>query len=41
MHIFKKRLFAEFRFGSVYEWMGAAPREVPAITLGRRRAVPA
>ena len=34
-------LFAEFRFGSVYEWMGAAPREFPAVTLGRRRAVPA
>jgi polysaccharide deacetylase family protein (PEP-CTERM system associated) len=35
-------LFAEFRFGSVREWMGGAPREYPAVTLGRQiRAVPA
>ena len=34
-------LFAEFRFGSVFDWMGAAPREYPAVTLGRLRAVPA
>lgn len=34
-------LFREFRFGSVYEWMGAAVREYPAVTLGRRHALPA
>jgi polysaccharide deacetylase family protein (PEP-CTERM system associated) len=34
-------LFAEFRFGSVFEWMGAASREYPSVTLGRRQAVSA
>jgi polysaccharide deacetylase family protein (PEP-CTERM system associated) len=35
-------LFGAFRFGSVREWMGEAPRSYPAVTLGRRiRAVPA
>jgi polysaccharide deacetylase family protein (PEP-CTERM system associated) len=34
-------LFAEFLFGSVFEWMGAASREYPAVTLGPRQAVSA
>jgi polysaccharide deacetylase family protein (PEP-CTERM system associated) len=35
-------LFAEFRFGTVHEWMGDAPRDQPAVTLAHRiRSIPA
>jgi polysaccharide deacetylase family protein (PEP-CTERM system associated) len=37
-----ERLFEEFRFGSVRQWMGEAPGDQPAVILGRRfRAIPA
>lgn len=37
-----EQLFGEFRFGSVREWMGEAPRNQPSVTLGRQiRAIPA